>query len=152
MLPTSQPHLTSHPATCSELVHWESSSEQGRQQQAPPFKHVLRKPRQLMGQCGIPNCSSDILKHWFRVQSLIYIQFGHVYGSEECVQLCSCVTESGWGVRIVTPIPVMVTCTCDMHMNLGQSHGLMGKWRAGFRVLEMFSFIQTNNLKFSEQN
>lgn len=53
------------------------------------LKRGLTWVRQLMGQLHFSNCSSDILKPWFHVQSFIHMQFGQVYSSEEHVQICS---------------------------------------------------------------
>lgn len=69
------------------------------------------------------HCSSDIWKPWFCFQSLIYIQFGEVYGYEERVQTCSVWRSLG----------------VDMHLYLlhaiesGTVPWLTRKGRAGFK-------------------
>lgn len=58
------------------------------------------------------------------------------------------------GMKIVIPVSMMVSCTSAMHVNLEKTHGLVGRWKAGFRVLEIkvFYFIQMNNPKHIEQS
>lgn len=132
MLLTTQPCLTAHPAAVftasplSEFLKTLAATTGSLPSPPPPLKH----DHNWWG------CSSDILKFCFNFQSFICIHLGQVYGPEEHVQTSNMWQTLGVGVGIVSRVSVMVTYTCDVHVNLEQCHCLMVKWRNGSQYLK----------------